>query len=158
MELQQNVTQTGIINEGNSAGDDTLPIAQDYYITYVAANGLSVTEDGGMVKISADSFAAKIGVNRVTLWRWQKSIPNFQARVRKRRAEIFTLNRENAIWHGLFLRAAKGDKPQAEMILSHFSDYVPPTQRHEVRVNGLADIAKLARKKNESHVVDTSQS
>lgn len=155
MQPIQNVTEKTDANGDGVIGDVTLTVAQDYYVTFCAANGLSVNEDGSFEKISAEQFASKIGVSRMTLWRWQQSIPGFQARVKVRRKEIFTLNRENMIWRGLFLRAAKGDHKQAEMVLSHFSDYVPPTQRHEVKLGGLTDLAKLARSKTE-RIIDAT--
>lgn len=154
MQPLQNVTNQDTPTPEGGVVEATLTAAQEYYITFYAANGLSVMEDGSFEKISAEKFAAKIGVARMTLYRWQQSIPNFQARVKARRREIFNANREAMIWNGLFLRAAKGDHKQAEMILSHFSDYVPPTQRHEVKLNGLTDLVKLARKKNERAVLD----
>lgn len=153
MEILQNPTTAEPDNGDVSQRDVELQERQEYYITYYAANGLSVHDDGSFEKISAEKFAAKIGVHRTTLYEWQKSIPNFQARVRARRKEIFNGTREAMIWNGLFLRAAKGDSKQAEMLLSHFSDYVPPTQRHEVKIGGLADLAKIARKK-QAGVID----
>lgn len=155
MTTLQNLTPDTLPKSGDVADDVNLQERQNYYITYYAAAGLSVDEDGNMVKITAADFADSIGVSRQTLYDWQKSIPNFQDRVKIRRKEIFTSTRENLIWRGLFLRAAKGDHKQAEMILSHFSDYVPPTQRHEVKLNGLADLAKAARAKSE-RLIDAS--
>lgn len=156
METIQNETKTESPTPVNETVDESLTPAQDAYITFCAANGLSVEEDGSIIKMSAEAFAVKIGYGRATLYRWRDSIPNFQDRVRNRRREIFTANRENAVWNGLFLRAAKGDHKQAEMILTHFSDYTPPTQKHEVKVSGLADLAKIARKKNERDALNAS--
>lgn len=144
--MKQNVTQTDIATSDSDIPAVTL--AQDYYVTFVASAGLSVEDDGTIKTITSEQFALKLGVTRVTLWRWKNSIPNFEQLVAKRRREIFTLNRENLVWKGLFLRAAKGDHKQAEMILSHFSDYTPPTQKHEVKIGGLADLVKMARSKN----------
>lgn len=157
MATLQNLTHVDDEARGGSVVDVRLQERQEHYITFYAANGLSVEEDGSFKKISAETFAHSIGVSRQTLYDWQKSIPNFQDRVRKRRQEIFTAGRESMVWNGLFLRAAKGDHKQAEMILSHFSDYTPPTQKHEVRVNGLADLAKIARAKNERTVLDAER-
>lgn len=154
----QNVTENNGGTSGNSPDLVSLTPAQEYYITFCAANGLSVKEDGSFEKLSAEKFADKIGVARITLYRWRDSIPNFQQRVKQRRHEIFNANREAMVWNGLFLRAAKGDHKQAEMILSHFSDYTPPTQKHEVRVSGLADLLKLSRQKAERKVIDADGS
>lgn len=154
MQPLQNVTKTESPTGDGAVVDVTLTAQQDYYITFCAANGLSVNEDGSFDKLTAGAFADKIDVSRMTLWRWRETIPNFQQKVKARRKEIFNANREAMIWNGLFLRAAKGDHKQAEMILSHFSDYVPPTQRHEVRLNGLVDLAKIARHKEK--VIDAN--
>lgn len=151
----QNVTNTNIADSSETVDDATLTPAKEYYITFCAGNGLSVQEDGSFAKISAEQFAASIGVDRRTLYRWRDTIPDFNKRVKERRREIFNANREAMIWNGLFLRAAKGDHKQAEMILSHFGDYLPPSQRHEVRVSGLADLLKMARNKNRK-VLDVS--
>jgi hypothetical protein len=150
----QNVTKTNIPTGEQSVVDATLTPAKEYYITFCAGNGLSVQEDGSFAKISAEQFAASIGVDRRTLYRWRDTIPEFGKRVKDRRREIFNANRESMVWNGLFLRAAKGDHKQAEMILSHFSDYTPPTQKHEVKIGGLADLAKLARQKDK--VIDAT--
>lgn len=157
MQPIQNVTNPNTANSGGVVDDVTLTPQQDYYITFVAANGLSVKEDGSFEQMTASKFAEKIGVSRMTLYRWQDSIVNFQHLVRQRRQEIFTLNRENMIWRGLFLQAAKGNPKAAEMILSHFGDYTPPTQKHEVKIGGLADLVKLARQKHTSKgVIDAT--
>jgi len=148
----QNVTNTNE-NKSSEAGQSVTlsnhleDQRKDYYITYVAAHGLSVEEDGTYTKITAQEFADKIGVSRKTLYQWQKDIPSFWDLVKIRRKEIFTQNRENAIWRGLTLRALKGDYKQAEMILSHFGDYTPPAQRHEVKVSGLGELYNMARQK-----------
>lgn len=149
MDALQNLTDEKPAVSGESPELAKLKVAQDYYITFYAGAGLSVNDDGEIFKVTASEFANKIGYSRQTLYDWQKSIPDFQARVKARRKEIFTSNRENVIWRGLLLRAAKGDSKQAEMILSHFSDYVPPTQRHEVKLGGLVDLAKIARGKSD---------
>lgn len=151
MSALQNITNTNT-NDPEEAGQNVKPTnvldeRKNHYITYVAAHGLSVEEDGTYTKISAQQFAESIGVSRQALYDWQKSIPDFWELVKIRRKEIFTMNRENAIWRGLMLRALKGDAKQAEMILSHFSDYTPPTQKHEVKVSGLGELYQLARQK-----------
>jgi predicted transcriptional regulator len=117
---------------------------------YDAAGGLFIDSDGKMIQPSVSELATLAGINRTTVYNWRKDIPNYQDIVKKRRGEIFTQERVNKIWAAVYLRARKGDFKQAEMILSHYDDYVPPTQKVEVDVEtGLADIMQLVRKKKQ---------
>lgn len=154
MDLKQNETISENDTSTEGVADVSLTPKQDYYITFCASAGLSVDADGDLKTMSMERFANKIGVARATLYRWKDTIPDFETKVSQRRRQIFAKNRENIIWKGLFLKAAAGDVKAAEMVLSHFSDYVPPTQKHEVKIGGLVDLAKQARAKNERRVVD----
>jgi acyl-CoA hydrolase len=123
---------------------DVITVAQDDWITYCATGGLEVVmeevvKDGRssinqLRQTSITKFAQTHNVDRKTLYNWKKSIPDFQRRVDERRRQIFTDDRMALVWNGLFMRAAKGDAKQAEMIASHFGDYVPPTQKVQVDV------------------------
>lgn len=130
---------------------ESLAWRQDQYITFVASSGLSITEDGGFKQIKVGEFADLISTPRRTLYNWQQSIPEFWEKVDIRRREIFTRSRENAIWKGLTLKAMKGDTQAATMVLSHFGDYSPPAQKHDVKINGLSDFLNSARKRHEAN-------
>lgn len=108
-----------------------------------------MTEDGDFVQLTVTQLAKDLGVNRTTLYDWPRIIPNFNQRVAARQKEIYAAggSRANNVWKALWLRASAGEKPQAEMVLSHFAGYTPPAQKHEVQVSGLADLANLARRK-----------
>jgi len=139
-EVQQNSTRKSIITPVNSPKNvesKPLTVAQDDFITFVACDGLMVEAGGQLEQINMTQYANRIGVDRTTLYNWQKSIPDFWPRVTARAAEIFTRKRRMKIYNGLFLRAARGDAAQAALLLSHFPDaegrtFQPPAQKHEV--------------------------
>jgi hypothetical protein len=60
------------------------------------------------------------------------------------------------------MRAAKGDAQQAQMVLSHFGDYMPPAQRVDatVEVKGLAELLQVAKSQGiiEGEIVDAGAS
>jgi hypothetical protein len=121
--------------------------ALDQYITFCASSGLAMTEDGEVEPMSATKFAVAVGVDRTTLYWWQKNVPGFWKAVDKRAKEIFNHQTKYAIIKGLKLKAMAGDVKAAEMLWSHFGDYTPPAQKHEVKLNGWADVVREARRK-----------
>jgi hypothetical protein len=127
----------------------------ELYATYCACGGIMIDDDGTIKKQSVTEFAKSIGVDRVTLHRWKKR-DGFWDLVEVKRAEVFQKSRLSAIWNGLTLRAMKGDAKQAEMILSAYAGYQPPSQKHEVKVSGLGDLVNIARNKKiiEGEVVE----
>jgi hypothetical protein len=126
MELAQNSPNTPI----QSADDLALiKLKQEEYISYCAVGGLITEVDGTLKKMSLEQFSEQLKVDRKTLYNWKKTIPNFWTRVEKRRGEIFTQSRISVVWNGLMLRAAKGDAEQAKIILGHFANWQPPTQK-----------------------------
>jgi hypothetical protein len=144
MELAQNSPNTPI----QSADDLALiKLKQEEYISYCAVGGLITEVDGTLKKMSLEQFSEQLKVDRKTLYNWKKTIPNFWTRVEKRRGEIFTQSRISVVWNGLMLRAAKGDAEQAKIILGHYANWQPPTQKQEIRIGGLGDLVNAARRK-----------
>jgi hypothetical protein len=148
MEPSQNDTQKLELTPEDRKSLGLLTPQHEAYISFVASGGIITNEDGVVgQKMTAKQFADKVGVTRESLYRWQKTIPNFWDRVNKRRAEIFNQNRITAIWNGLYLKAAAGNPEQAKIILGHFANWQPPTQKTEVRIGGLGDLVNAARRK-----------
>ena len=121
--------------------------AQDQWITFCATSGMSYDEDGNFTTISVKQFAAAIGYDRTSLYRWKKEIPDFWGKVNARARELFNQQTKYAIFKGLNLKAMAGDVRAAEFVLSHYSDYTPPAQKHEVKLTGWGDVVREARKK-----------
>lgn len=150
MNEAQSGTPTNIVpvQPSEIVPDEILKHSQEQFITFLAAGNLVEQEDGKMVILSIIEFSDKMNIPRRTLYNWKRDIPDFQQRVARRRHEIFSQERVSKVWVGLYLRAKKGDAKQAEMILSHFSDYVPPTQKVEHDVGGgLAELMQKARER-----------
>jgi hypothetical protein len=118
---------------------------QDLFIDYMAFGAFSLDSAGMMSQMTAEQVAAKLGVTDRTLRRWRRSIPGYGDLVRKRRMEKFRIEIEDGVWRGLIAKALVGEPKQAEMVLSHFSDYTPPAQKVDHKVEGLADLVQLAR-------------
>lgn len=123
-----------------------LSFLQNEWITFCAASGMSMNEDGEFVAMSVTDFATAAGVDRTTLYYWKKSIPDFWTRVDERAREIFNQSTKFAIFKGMKLKAMAGDVKAAEFVLSHYSDYRPPAQAHEVKLSGWGDMVREARK------------
>jgi hypothetical protein len=149
MEAQQTATKVPLspnVSADPVARQKYLTYLQDNYITFCASSGLSQDEDGNFVTMTVKQFAAAAGVDRATLYRWQKSIPDFWTKVDERAKQIFNQSTKFAIFKGLKLKAMTGDVKAAEMVLSHYSDYTPPAQKHEVKLSGWGDMVREARK------------
>jgi hypothetical protein len=144
--LAQIETPTAVDAEG-AQKEKHLTWAQDQYITFCASSGISMTEDCQFELMTAKQFAAAVGYNRNTLYYWQENIPNFWQQVDQRARVIFNKSTKFAIIKGLKLKAMAGDVKAAEMLWSHFGDYTPPAQKHEVKINGWGDVVREARKK-----------
>lgn len=138
MNGSRNVTNT---TEQNTSDIEWLSRAKDEWITYRATGGLAPNrDDGKLQQETITACATRLGVARKTLYEWDK-LEGFWDAVEIRRREIFTKDRIGMVWNGVFMRAAKGDAKQAEMILSHYSNYVPPTQ--QVKVDTSDNISEL---------------
>jgi hypothetical protein len=105
-------------------------------------------DDMGVVKRpSARKLAEELGISRQTIYNWRKTIPDIKIRMREARLQIEQIN-ITAVWNGVFLKACDGDPKAAEMYLSYFSDYRPPTQSNFTQeVNGIGDLFNLTRNK-----------
>lgn len=128
-----------------------LAAQQEAYIAYCAVGGIITEEDGILAKkMTTKEFAEKLGVDRTTLYLWQKSVPDFWERVNEQRSQIFTGSRLTAVWNGLFLQAAKGNVEAAKVILGQYANWQPPAQKHELDVGtGLADLLQGVRKRKQ---------
>ncbi len=128
----------------------------DEYISYVAVGGLITEDDGSFKRMSLEEFADKLDVDRKTLFNWKKTVPDFWDRVDAKRSELFSRNRITAVWNGLYLRAAAGGAEQAKIILGQYAAWQPPSQRHEVTIGGLIDLAREAETKGiiEAEIVE----
>ncbi len=124
--------------------------AQDLLVTWRALDGLWMDDDGSLSKISLSGLASRLGYHRQTMYDWENSIPNFNDRVEERRKLLFTQRHESAIWKAMFLKAIEGSVKHAEMVLSHFSGYIPPSAKACPKCSkqgtGLADLMNAARK------------
>jgi len=144
MEALQNLTKTNPPTGKKEPA--ALSPAQQEYISYVAVSGLIIHEDGTFKKMTVEEFASKVGVSRVTLHNWSRSIPDFAQKVEQRRAELMPINRVSAIWKGLTLKAMSGNVEAAKIVLGQYANWQPPAQKHEVELTtGLADL--VAKKK-----------
>lgn len=165
MENTQNSSQTEIANRGDeNTGVEFSPYkdyAFDQFLSYSAMKGLAINENGSLEIWTDTMFATHYQVDRKTLWNWRQK-PGFAQQVHARHTKIMKSDFVLLAWRGLAMRAAKGDKGQAEMILTHFGDYTPPAQKHEVKLTGWADLVREARRPdrsgNDRKVIDATPS
>ncbi len=121
-------------------------------VDYFAMDGLMPNngewgdKKGRMVQVTAQEFAESLGyVSRRSIYNRQNAIPGFDELVLARMPGLYRRYMVPAAWKGLGLRSMRGDAKQAEMLLSHYSNFVPPTQKHEVKIDGLAEAVNAAR-------------
>jgi len=125
--------------------------AQLEYIDFCSIQGLVTLEDGSTRIMTATEFAKRHGVDRTTLYYWQKSIPNFWMKVQDRRKELGSNTRIMKVYNGLYLKAAMGDSKAAALWLAnHDPDFRMPTQKLEHGIDGgLADMLNVARERKQ---------
>jgi hypothetical protein len=165
-----NEQQTASIEIGNLdqtpnyTDDELIKVQQEQWISYTALGGLLTLEPESeeqtqQIKVmKIGEFAEKIGVDRSTLWRWKKSIPDFASRVRERRRELFNLSRETVLFNRAYLIAtsSKDHKAAGDMIkllLGHNADLELPVQRQVIKHGGdirLSWADLMSRKKQEA--------
>lgn len=178
------LTEDQLIEGTKTDAQKLISLQQDWWISYCALGGL-ITLDGFdykldaegqqitdyqgkpqtevMQKITVTEFAKQIGVDRSTLSRWRHTIPNFQAKVYERRAQLFGA-RESQLFNRLYLIAMSGNgQPSvqaATTLLGHFSKLVLPVQRQEVKHEGESWASLMEKKRHaiEAEVVHDGSS
>lgn len=138
-------------------------------ISYCALNGMITKESDDPQKpqiieqLTISEFCAEINISRDTFYNWKKKIPDFAARVRSRRIELFSLTRESAVYNRLYLIGMTGTSGAAvralEVLAGHFAELTLPVQRQTIKIHGSAsELLKAARDDGiiEGEVVDGS--
>jgi len=119
---------------------------QEEFISFKAVSGLIVEVGEDIKSMNLTEFAKYVGVDRKTLYNWQKSIPNFWERVKQRRQAIFSRDRVSKVWSRVYLDAVSGKAEQQKLFLGQFADWKPPAQAHEVQMTGWGDVINQARR------------
>lgn len=164
MTVQQNST-----NENSPATVKAKPVERqldwrhEQYIAYVAMGGLIPDPDGNnlAVKMTTTQLAARLGVERTTMFYWRKSIPGFWDLVAEKRKELGSKDRLSQVWNGIFMKASAGNAEAAKLYLSNFDpDFRMPMQKVEHEVgDSLAEAISAARNRRniiEAEVIDGS--
>lgn len=143
------VPTTEAQNQSVPAEDEVLlKIQQQKWIDFCAVGGLITHDDGSLKPMTITEFAPLIGVGRKTLYRWKETIPDFKARVKKRRLELGSDSRLQKVYNGLYLKASQGVPEAVKLYLQIFDGWKPPAQAHEIEHKGLGDLVNTARNKN----------
>lgn len=131
-------------------GYAALDLQRQQWVDFNVLQGVIVQSDGEMQKVSISDFAQQLGVDRVTLYRWTKSIPRFWDLVNERRKEMFDGARTAKVWNALFISATVKLNPQsiAMWLANSGTDFRMPSQpvEHEVG-GGLADLMQKMRQR-----------
>lgn len=159
MEVQQNATQNQQPKDSEESAVSLLTPQQEDYVAFVATGGLIPSDDGPGVKMTVETFAHNVGVDRVTLWRWRKTIPNFWDLVNAKRKEIGGKDRLANVWNGVYLKAAAGNAEAAKLYLANFDpSFRMPMQKVEHEAgDSLTEALSLARQRGnliEAEVID----
>lgn len=160
MTPQQNATPTNTPTDNSSQDVALLTPQQEEYVAFIATGGLIPSEDGAGTKMTAEYFAQQLGVDRVTMWRWRKTIPNFWELVHAKRREIGGKDRLTNVWNGIYLKAAGGNPEAAKLYLANFDpSFRMPMQKVEHEAgDSLVEALGMARRRQiiEGEVVDGS--
>ena len=139
----------------SATGYDALNLQQQMWVDYNVLQGVIVGSDGEMSKLSITDFAKQLEVERMTLYRWSKSIPDFWDIVNSRRKDIFKGARTAKVYNALFIAATVKLNPQAiaMWLANSGTDFRMPTQpiEHEVG-GGLADLMQKVRQRQLAEV------
>jgi hypothetical protein len=162
MEGQQNSTipQPKTDSTGELIEDEPLLSTQQLlFIDYKAVGGwLQDSDDRVPKKMSMQEFADIVQVDRTTLYNWQKNIPDFWARVAKRRKEIGSQERLAKVHDTFYLKALKGEFQHMQLWLANFDpNFRMPAQKveHELGDNWAALArARLKPGNNERKMID----
>lgn len=168
MDSLQQYTENGVpaqYAENFVNRDDWINWSQEQYIAYTAVGGLIPDKEGKTVavKMSAETFAKKVGVTRQTLYNWRETIPNFWEKVAAVRRDLGSKERLSQVWNGVYLKAATGNPEAAKLYLANFDpNFRMPMQKVEHEAgDSLVEALGMARKRQqliEGEVVnDTDQ-
>lgn len=130
---------------------DELTVIDQQIVDYFAMDGLMPNyegsgEKGRMIQLPAQKMAERLGyADRKSLYNRRDAIPGFDEIVLGRMPALYRRYMVTAVWKGVGLRGMRGDAKQAEMLLSHYAGYTPPAQKHEVKIDGLAEAVNAAR-------------
>lgn len=147
------------ITASENVADDIIKLKQEQWITFCALGGLITNESDNENKtqeirqMTVTEFSEQLGVHRVTLYKWKRSIPNFGDRVRTARNEVFSLSRETTLFNRAYIIAMSSNDHKAagdmiKMLLGHGANLELPTQRTEIDAGqNLMELVGVARKK-----------
>lgn len=160
MESLQESTKAPAKNEKDN---DPLWSQKLMFIDYKAVGGWITDPDKNIPeKMTMDTFARQIGVDRTSLYNWQKSIPDFWDKVAERRKELGSHERLVKVHDSWYLKALSGSFPHMQLWLANFdSDFRMPTEKMQVEaVNSWAALMAKKRKQEaiEGEVVDAETS
>jgi hypothetical protein len=165
------MSESQLIEGTKNDSQKLISLQQSWWIDYCALGGL-LTHDGFEFKVDKEGrqltdyngeprtevmhrmtvseFAKNIKVDRSTLGRWRHTIPNFNAKVYERRAELFGA-RESQLFNRLYLIAMSGNGQPAVQaattLLGHFSKLQLPTQRQEIKHEGESWTSLMEKKR-----------
>jgi hypothetical protein len=143
-------------SQQNTTNEIELTPQQDDYVAYCAVGGILPQEDGFGKKMTLEEYAAKLQVDRTTLWRWRTTIPDFWDRVSKKRADISGKARLTAVWNGVAMKAATGNAECAKLFLANFDpNFRMPMEKiqHEVG-NSWAALLESHLKPNQNITIE----
>ena len=159
MDVQQNSTNSESTPEVNKLESDPRYQA---LVDFKAVNGLRTDEEGKMIKMSMQTLANILQVDRGTLYNWCRH-DGFWEAVNQRRKEISPRARLAKVHETWYLKAVAGEWQHLNAWLFNFDpNYRIPTQKIEHEAgDSLVEALGIARKRQqliEGEVVnDTDQ-
>jgi hypothetical protein len=106
------------------------------WIDFVATAGVTIDEEGERKKITAEKLSKELKVNRVTLYRWRETIPNFWQLVARRRDEIYSHSRMTVVYNAMLKKAEQGDVAAAKLLMNQSSLLKAEKQENKVEHTG----------------------
>ena len=155
MEIQQKSTKSDKASEVSHLLVDARFQA---LVDFKALNGLMTDEEGNMKKMSMQTLAGLLQVDRGTLYNWMK-VDGFWDAVNTRRKDISPRSRLAKVHETWYLKAVQGDWQHLNAWLLNFDDnYRTPSQKVELEAgDSLMEALALARQRGnliEAEVVD----
>ena len=148
--VEENFTTSSDLIDQVSKNCKDLLYAQDRAVDWFASKDMlywDIEIDGVVKRPSARKLANELGVSRQTIYNWRKTLPDIELRIDQARKSMEQIN-ITAVWNGIFLKACDGDARAAEMYLSYWSDYKPPSQTAPTQIsNGFGGLLNLTRNK-----------